>query len=40
MSGQLTDISAKDIRVVGLPPLPAGTVAEGVDIIIRTRPNP
>ena len=40
VSGQLTDISAKDIRVVGLPPLPAGTVAEGVDIIIRTRPNP
>src|SRR5216117_661790 len=40
VSGQLTDISAKDIRVVGLPPLPAGTVAEGVDIIIRTRSNP
>ena len=40
VSGQLTDISAKDIRVVGLPPLPAGTVAEGVDIIVRTRPNP
>jgi hypothetical protein len=24
--------------VVGLPPLPEGTVADGVDIIIRTRP--
>jgi hypothetical protein len=23
---------------VGLPPLPEGTVADGVDIIIRTRP--
>src|SRR6266571_4893864 len=40
VSGRLTDIPAKDIRVVGLPPLPAGTVAEGVDIIIRTRSNP
>src|SRR6266481_8938144 len=38
VSGRLTDIPAKDVRVVGLPPLPAGTVAEGVDIIVRTRP--
>ena len=36
-TGRLTDIPADDIRVVGLPPLPPGTVAEGVDIIIRTR---
>ncbi len=39
VSGRLTDIPANDIRVVGLPPLPPGTVAEGVDIVIRTRPR-
>ncbi len=39
VSGRLTDIPAKDVRVAGLPPLPAGTVAEGVDIIVRTRPK-
>jgi Fur family iron response transcriptional regulator len=37
VTGRLTDIPADKIRVVGLPPLPPGTVAEGVDIIIRTR---
>jgi Fur family iron response transcriptional regulator len=36
-TGRLTDISAADIRVVGLPELPPGTVAEGIDIIVRTR---
>jgi Fur family transcriptional regulator, iron response regulator len=39
VTGRLTDIPADDIRVVGLPPLPQGTVAEGVDIIVRTRPQ-
>lgn len=39
VTGRLTDISADNIRVVGLPPLPPGTVADGVDIIIRTRPR-
>src|SRR5262245_11931964 len=38
VSGRLTDVPADNIRVVGLPPLPQGTVAEGVDIIVRTRP--
>ncbi len=38
-TGRLTDVPADSIRVVGLPPLPPGTVAEGVDIIIRTRPQ-
>jgi len=38
-TGRLTDVPADTIRVVGLPPLPPGTVAEGVDIIIRTRPQ-
>jgi Fur family iron response transcriptional regulator len=39
VSGRLTDIPADNIRIVGLPPLPQGTVAEGVDIIVRTRPQ-
>ena len=38
-TGRLTDIPADNIRVVGLPALPQGTVAEGVDIIVRTRPQ-
>src|SRR6266446_4772028 len=39
VTGRLTDLPADNIRVVGLPPLPHGTVADGVDIIIRTRPR-
>jgi Fur family iron response transcriptional regulator len=39
VTGRLTDIPAGDIRVLGLPPLPSGTVAEGVDIVVRTRPK-
>ena len=39
VTGRLTDIPADNVRVVGLPPLPQGTVAEGVDIIVRTRPR-
>src|SRR6185295_7523306 len=39
VTGRLTDIPADNIRIVGLPPLPPGTVADGVDIIIRTRPQ-
>ena len=38
-SGEITDISAADIRIDGLPPLPKGTVAAGIDIIVRTRPG-
>ena len=37
-SGKITDIDAAEIRVSGLPPLPAGVVTEGMDIIIRVRP--
>lgn len=37
VTGQLTDIPAGDIRVLGLPPLPPGVETEGVDIIVRTR---
>jgi Fur family iron response transcriptional regulator len=36
-SGRLTDIDATDVRVSGLPALPAGIVTEGMDIIIRVR---
>src|SRR5215471_5222403 len=39
VTGRLTDIPADNIRVVGLPPLPEGTIADGVDIIVRTRPR-
>lgn len=38
-SGEITDIAATGIRVDGLPPLPAGMVAAGIDIIVRTRPG-
>jgi len=38
-SGEITDISATGIRIDGLPPLPAGMVAAGIDIIVRTRPE-
>ena len=36
-SGEITDIDSAGIRIEGLPPLPAGMVAAGVDIIVRTR---
>src|SRR6266705_529442 len=39
VTGRLTDVPADNVRVLGLPPLPPGTVADGVDIIIRTRPR-
>lgn len=38
-SGELTDIDAADIQIVGLPSLPEGVVTEGVDIIVRIRPQ-
>src|SRR5713226_9490497 len=34
VTGRLTDVPADELRVVGLPPLPPGTVADGVDIVI------
>jgi len=37
-SGEITDIAATGIRIDGLPPIPAGMVAAGIDIIVRTRP--
>jgi len=39
VSGRLTDIPADAVRVENLPPPPPGSVTDGVDIIIRTRPQ-
>ena len=36
-TGELTDIDASGITVHGLPKLPEGITAEGVDIIVRVR---
>jgi Fur family iron response transcriptional regulator len=38
-TGRLTDIPAESVRISALPPVPAGTEVEGVDVIIRTRPR-
>jgi len=38
VTGELTDIPADGVSVHGLPPLPPGTVADAVDVIVRTRP--
>jgi len=37
-SGKLTDISAAEVRISGLPPLPEGMETEGMDVVIRVRP--
>jgi len=36
-TGELTDIDADSIAISGLPRLPDGMVAEGVEIIVRVR---
>lgn len=38
-TGALTDISADQIQVSGLPPLPTGSKLEGIDVIVRLSPN-
>ena len=38
-SGELIDIDANDVQIQGLPTLPSGMVTEGVDVIIRIRPQ-
>lgn len=38
-TGELTDIDVDDIGLTGLPQLPPGLEAEGVDIIVRVRPT-
>ena len=37
-SGTLTDIAADQITISGMPPLPPGMVAEGVEVVVRVRP--
>ena len=36
-SGTLTDIDADQLNIASLPALPEGTMADGVDVIIRVR---
>ena len=36
-TGEIIDIDAAEITVAGLPPLPEGKVAQGVDVIVRIR---
>jgi Fur family iron response transcriptional regulator len=38
-SGELTDIPADALQVSGLPTLPAGMMAESIDVIVRIRPQ-
>ncbi len=38
VSGELADIDPREVQVHAMPTLPPGTVAEGVDVIIRIRP--
>ena len=37
VSGHLTDIDAADLKISGMPKLPAGVITEGIDIIVRIR---
>ena len=36
-TGELTDIPQSQITIMGLPPLPAGTEQESVEVLIRIR---
>ena len=36
-TGQLTDIDAEDLEILGLPPLPEGTETQSVELIVRLR---
>jgi Fur family iron response transcriptional regulator len=38
-TGRLEDVDCSAIGVSGLPPLPAGTSVERVDIVVRVRPT-
>ena len=39
VAGRVWDIDSSDIRVMGLPVLPPGMESDGVDIIVRLRPQ-
>lgn len=36
-TGELKDIDASDLKIVGAPTLPPGMISEGMDIIVRVR---
>lgn len=36
-TGELSDIPAHQVRIMNLPPLPAGTEQESVEVLIRVR---
>lgn len=36
-SGEVTDFPAEGVRIEGLPALPEGAVADGIDIVVRVR---
>lgn len=38
-SGELTDIPADALRLSGMPRMPAGMVADSIDVIVRIRPQ-
>lgn len=36
-TGELTDFPAEGVRIEGLPPLPPGVQADGLNVVVRTR---
>jgi len=38
-TGKLTDISANDVHISGLPAVPEGMSVEGIDVVVRVRPS-
>jgi Fur family iron response transcriptional regulator len=36
-TGELVDINAGNLKINGLPPLPEGTQAESIELIVRLR---
>ena len=36
-TGALTDIPPEDVKILEIPPLPAGTEQEGVEVVVRLR---
>lgn len=36
-TGALTDISPADVKILGIPSLPKGTVQEGIDVVVRVK---
>lgn len=40
VTGNLTDVPADQMRVIGVPALPPGSEMEQIDVIVRIRPQP